>query len=301
MRVEDSSMVFLRGWRRWLRRLTPILIASVVTSVIVRRYPISDIAESLRDGNALAVAPWVGLLVVGYLLGTAAADTLVLRHFGDLRFRDIVRGRAAAAVLTTVGYLVGNGAYGVWIGRATRTGVWVGGGLFVFFMVSDLAAVGVTASAVMPWVPVVPGSLRVAAVALASVPILVLGVGPSLSSRRFAWRAIPGSVAFGQLVLRCANTAFAVMATSMGTRAFGLAVPLRVLAAYMPLLFLVGSLPVNVAGIGGIQAAWLFFFLPFDTGPRILAFQLVWNVLLSAAIIVRGLPFLPRALAQIAE
>jgi hypothetical protein len=63
---------------------------------------------------------------------------------------------------------------------------------------------------------------------------------------------------------------------------------------------LIGSLPVNVAGIGAAQGAWLLFFLPFEEGTKILAFQLVWAVTLGVSMILRGLPFLPRALAQVA-
>jgi hypothetical protein len=66
-------------------------------------------------------------------------------------------------------------------------------------------------------------------------------------------------------------------------------------------LLLIASLPVNFAGIGAAQAAWLLFFLPFETGPRILAFELAWTVIFGALIILRGLPFLSRALAQIAD
>ena len=88
--------------------------------------------------------------------------------------------------------------------------------------------------------------------------------------------------------------------TSLAARAFGLAVPLGTLLAYVPLLLLVTSMPVNVAGIGAAQAAWLLFFLPFEQGSRIVAFQLVWTAMMGAGIVLRGLPFLPRALGQIA-
>jgi hypothetical protein len=96
------------------------------------------------------------------------------------------------------------------------------------------------------------------------------------------------------------NVGIAVLLTSLAARVFGLSIPLGTLVAYMPILVLVGSLPVNVAGIGAAQGAWLLFFLPFEEGTKILAFQLVWTVTLGVSMVLRGLPFLPRALAEVA-
>jgi hypothetical protein len=77
-------------------------------------------------------------------------------------------------------------------------------------------------------------------------------------------------------------------------------VPLRVMGLYMPIILLVGSLPFSVAGLGAAQAAWLLL-LPWASGPRILAFQMLWQLFTGAGILLRGLPFLRRVVAEIAK
>jgi hypothetical protein len=49
-------------------------------------------------------------------------------------------------------------------------------------------------------------------------------------------------------------------------------------------------LPLNVGGMGAAQAAWLVF-LPWASGEKLLAFQLVWQVFFGLGILVRGTPF----------
>jgi len=229
----------------------------------------------------------------------------VLRRFGTLGLWDVARGKAAAAVLAAVGYFFSNGGYGVWIARRTRLGAPMSAGLVVYFMVGDLAAVGVVASAVMPCVHDVPLSLRLLAIVIAALPVAAIVVGPWVPSGRARWldpwRAVPRKDGFAQLALRCINVSFAALLTSLGARAFGLSIPFETLLAYAPILLLVSSLPVNVAGIGAAQGAWLLFFLPYEEGPSILAFQLTWTLALGVAMVLRGLPFLPRALAQVAD
>jgi hypothetical protein len=281
-----------------------VVIAGVVVAAILRKYPLSEIAARLRDGNALGALPLAAVNSVTFLLLATAADMIVLGRFAPLKFHDVARGKAAAAVLATVGYFFSNGGYGVWIARRTNVGAALGAGLVLYFMVGDLSAIGVVTCVTMPWVSGVPLTLRLFAGAIALVPMIALALGPLLPGAGLRaldpWRRVPRSAGFAQLAVRCVNMGLAVVLTSLAARAFGLSVPLGTLLAYVPILLLVSSMPVNVAGIGAAQAAWLLFFLPYDEGSRIIAFQLVWTLMMGAGIVLRGLPFLPRALGQIA-
>jgi hypothetical protein len=302
--IGHARRVGAVAWRSPLRRFGPVLVAAVVVAAILRKYRAGDIAASLREGDALRAMPIACLLAVSFLTWGAMADMVVLRRFGAVGFLDVARGKAAAAVLTAIGYFFSNGGYGVWIARRTQIGASLSAGLVLYFMMGDLAAVGVVASAVMPWVHGVPHALSFVAVAIAALPVLAIALGPLVPAGRLRmldpWRAVPRSAGFLQLALRCVNVGIAALLTSLAARAFGLSIPFGTLVACTPILVLVSSLPVNVAGIGAAQAAWLLFFLPFEEGTRILAFQLAWTVTLGAAMVLRGLPFVPRALGQIA-
>jgi hypothetical protein len=292
------------AWRSLLRRYGPAIFAATVIGAILRKYSAADILARLRDGNALTVAPLAALLAISFLAWGASADTLVFRRFGPLGWFDVARGKAAASVLTAIGYFFSNGGYAVWIARRTRTGASLSAGLVLYIMMGDLGAVGLVASAVMPWVHGFAPALRWVAIAAATVPVAAIAIGPLVPGGRVRlldpWREVPRSVGFAQLALRCVNVGLAALLTSLAARAFGLSIPFGTLLASTPILLLVSSLPVNVAGIGAAQAAWLVLFLPYEDGAKILAFQLVWALTLGTAMIVRGLPFLPRALAEVA-
>jgi hypothetical protein len=287
-----------------LRRFGPIVVAALVVAAIVRKVSAREVAQAFRDGHALAVTPFAALLALSFLGWGATADATVLRRFGDVRWRDVVKGKAATAVLTALGYFWSNGGYGVWIARRTGAGAARSAGIVLYVMTGDLAAVGIVACLVMPWVPEVPIGVRFAAPLIAATTIAAILVGPTgaikLPPLLHAWRAVPRRVGLAQIALRCINVSISALLVTIAARVFGLTIPLGTLAASAPILLLVSSLPINVAGIGAAQGAWLLFFLPYESAPRILAFQLVWTASLGAAFVLRGLPFVPGALGEIA-
>jgi hypothetical protein len=291
---------------KWLGRALPIFVALIAVAAVLRRYSPGEIVAQMRLGHALAVVPWAIALAVGYMVIAAACDTLVLAHFGAPRYRDVFRGKAAAAVLTSVGYLFGNGGYGVWLARATGAGAAAATGLVIYFLLSDLAAVGWVASIALAVVPHrAPSALVVVAATVAAAQTLAVLVGPSLPSRGRLepilrpWRIVRRRVGLAQLGARTVNIALAVTFTFLGAHAFGLAIPASAAATFGPAVLLIGSLPINVAGLGAVQGAWLFFFAAYEPGARILAFQILWQWMCAAAFVLRGLPFLQRAVRQI--
>jgi hypothetical protein len=70
--------------------------------------------------------------------------------------------------------------------------------------------------------------------------------------------------------------------------------------SYLPVILVVASLPVNVAGFGAVQGAWLLL-APWAPGERILAFSVLWQAFSAAALVLRGLPFLSGVMRDIRE
>ena len=101
-----------------------------------------------------------------------------------------------------------------------------------------------------------------------------------------------------QQAVRVLQIAWMVSITWLAARAFGMPIPAQAMAAYLPIVLVVGSLPVNVAGFGAVQLAWLRF-TPWAPGEQVLAFSFVWQLLCGAAMILRGLPFMRRVIAEI--
>jgi hypothetical protein len=114
-----------------------------------------------------------------------------------------------------------------------------------------------------------------------------------------AWRQVPRAWGLAQIGVRSINIAIISGLTWVGARAFGMDVPAGVMAIYMPIILLVTSLPLSVAGLGASQAAWLLL-LPWASGPRILAFQVLWQLFTSAGVLLRGLLFVRRVASEMA-
>jgi hypothetical protein len=179
-------------------------------------------------------------------------------------------------------------------------------GLILFTAGSDLAAGSLvaTVSIVASRVPV-SDILRFGAPMLfASVLLVLLGQPREPLNERpgvlRVFRAVPRVRGAVQLFGRMLNVSLIILAVYAAANAFGMKLPLRAALAYVPVIMLVGSLPVNVMGFGPVQGVWLLF-TEWAPGPQILAFQILWNVAVLVANTVRGGLFVPRLLREVAE
>lgn len=296
----------------WLRRLGPWLVAVAIIVVLSRRYDPAEVLAQMRAGDWRATLAYPMVLPFLYLPLHGLWDTLILRGVlgGQApqvvapRYAEVLRGRAGTAVLMLLGYVFGHGGFGVWLARKTGAKARAVSGAVVYTMVSDLGALGLVATVATSFgnADVAPG-VRVVAASVVAVPLALALVGPSaLASTRAPflapWRALGRGLALLQICGRAVDIGLAVLLTWQAARAFGLAIPLSSFATYMPVVLLVTSLPFNVGGMGAAQAAWLVF-LPWASGEKILAFQIVWQVFFAVGIVVRGIPFVRRVMREI--
>ena len=289
--------------RAWLRRLVPWLATAGVVAFLLHRYPLARIAREIGQGDALAMVPFALVGGVATLFLICGCDALVLRAaLGGPRYRDVLRGKAGTSLLMALGYGFGHGGYGLWLGRRTGTDVRTTFGVVVYVMLSDLAAVCVVAAiALVAGADYLPerarGALMLIAPLLGGALISLPLLGPRTLARWVAdpkvlrpWSTVPARVYALSLLGRCGNLAALIAATWAGATAFGLEIPVGAMFTYLPLVMLVGSLPINVAGFGAVQAAWLVF-EPWAPGAQILAFQFVWHAMMTAVLFARGAPF----------
>jgi hypothetical protein len=304
------------GLSRWLRRLAPWVVAAAVVAVLVWRYSPRAIARELVRGDVLGLLPWVAAVALAALAVMAAADWLVFaRALGDtprrLRLSDVARGRAATAILTSLNYGLSSGGYGVWLARRTGSGVAPAVGAATYQVLSDLGGVCLFAlpaallgSHLLP--DQVGGSAAVlAAAGLAAVAALLV-VGSRAAPRRWrssrvvtAWARVPVMAWAAGLLLRAGAIGINIIGTWGAARAFGLDISLAALAAGLPIVYLIGALPVNVLGLGAVQAAWLALFGAYAPGAQILAFQFAYQLITAAVMVARGLPFLPSVMRDL--
>jgi len=203
-----------------------------------------------------------------------------------------------------VGYAASHGGYAVWIARFAGTTASAAFGVLLVIMAGDLAAVFLVACAPIFLVDV-PVSQTIAAT---TIGLAVVMVGLLFIPRRTPstgpthWRAISRKIKRGpgllQLGLRMAQIILWVIATTLGAWTFGLQIPLWAMGVYGPLILLAAALPLNVAGFGVAQGAWLLL-LDYAPGEQILAFAALWNLALAIAVVLRGLPVLSGVVREV--
>ena len=251
------------------------MVTASVVAFILHKYPAREIAAEMRLGHAAAMVPAALALPFAVWLQYAACDRVILvAAIGRIPYRDVVRAKAASAVLMTLGYMVGGGGYAVWIARKTGVGAGRAASVVLYVMSSDLVAVCAVASA-SAWLGGidVPHVLRTIATTIVVVQVSLILIAPYGVPARLpvifgAWRKVPRTWGLAQIAARALNIVILTGTTWAGARAFGMEVPLRVMGLYMPIILLVSSLPFSVAGFGAAQAAWLLL-LPWASGPRI--------------------------------
>ncbi len=297
-------------WRALARRWVPWLVAAVVLALLLLRYPPGEVADAMARGDALAVAPWPALVALVGLAVMAPADWLVFSAFATaLRPFDVVRGRAGTTILMTLHYGASAGGYGVWLARRTGAGAAASSAAIGYQMLSDLCALCWFAlGTALAWGEGLPRRdlvVAVCAVGAGALTILLIAGGRVMPRRlggfARAWRAVGPARFAASLVLRVATLGVNVGGTIMAARAFGLDVPAGAMAAGLPVIYIVGALPLNVLGLGAVTAAWVAVFESFAPGADILAFQFLYQALSIALTVARGLPFLPSVLRDIAR
>lgn len=293
---------------RWLRRLAPWVVAAAVIAILLSRYSPREIAEELAHGSVLGLVPWVAAVSLGGLVSMAVADWLVFSAaLGGfrLRIRDVARGRAGTAVVMSIHYSLSSGGYAVWLARRTGAGAGATVGAASYQLVSDLGAVCLLAlPAALLGAGMLPQGVGASAAVLSAAGFVgssaLLLLGPRIAPRRWrkvralsAWVRVPARVWAASTVLRAVTIAINIAGTWGAARAFGLEVPFEALAAGLPITYLVGAMPVNVMGLGAVQATWVALFAAHAPGARILAFQFAYQLFGALFLLLRGLPFLP--------
>ncbi|MBW2452943.1 MAG: hypothetical protein JRI68_00435 [Deltaproteobacteria bacterium] len=294
--------------RRALGRLAPYVIAAVAVVVILGKYPPARIAEEMTRGKLLPMVPYALLLLVTALATVAGSDTLVIHGCvqGPSYWR-VLRARVGVALLGLVGYAAGIGGYGLWLARVTGAGAGLSGGMALYIVSSDLVAVSLVTSAAI-WIGGAEAApaLGIAAPVIAAVLLalkladhLPLVPTPKLPAVFLPWRKVKPGRLVAQLALRTANIYLNTLCAWGAANAFGMPVPLWAMATYFPLVLVVGSMPVNVAGIGAVQGAWLLLAPWASSGEQVLAFAVLWQLMVGAGVVLRGLPFVRQVVGEI--
>jgi hypothetical protein len=287
-------------WRRRIQLYAPYFITAAVLFFVLRRVSIDEIRQELSKGDGSWLFPIaMGVMLISLFL-VSAADSLVCRSFLKKgRYFQFLRAKAASSLLDIIGYALGHGSYAFWIARVTDTKAGRAGGALLYIMAADLLAVTSIVTCALLFVDgeIGGGTIRtvVPAIALYLLFSLISGPWKFMPPKKkppvlMPWVEVPRKIGFLQVMLRMCQIILFVSGTWLAAKTFGMPIPFSAAVTYMPVILLVTSLPINVAGFGVAQTAWLLL-NDYAGEAQILAFQFLWQMSCIGAVALRGLPF----------
>lgn len=300
-----------RKARLW-KRLLPAALTLLIFVLIFQRIPVGKLVEALRGADY----PRFLLLMIPNSLVFFLWDTLVLtvviRWFhGPVEYRELLPVRASTYVVALFNTNAARGALALYLSRRLRAPFLQLGSTVIFLVLTEythlvgwatLGIVGYRSEVTrqLLWVPPL-----VALFWLFFLLYARLGVTPS---RAIRWLLAPREWSlfrtfrlaplrrYPQIVLlRAPMFFFSLCVHYLAARTFGIEIPFGAMLTFLPVIFMLGALPITVAHLGTTQAAWIFFFSAYATPSQLLAFSLAAHLAFMVTKAVLGLVFLPRA------
>jgi hypothetical protein len=280
-------------------RFVPAIIAVLALGGLLLRIDIAEVRTAIVQGNVAVIVPWAAVLALAYMALHANWERLLLsRTPVPPSYWSVWAGKAGTAVLNAIGFALGAGGYVVWIARATGAGLAGATALRAAAIIADLAALSLVALATLLVTgATVPRWFVVGAVtAFGAAALIAFGL-------RFVAKvvALPLTLWSTQVLGRALSMVVSIVTTAFAATAFGLDISLATLCALVPVSMVARVLPANVAGFGAAQIAFVAVFAPYESEARLFAFHILWQLAANACYVLRGLPFLSRATAGIAQ
>ncbi len=296
----------------WRAFLPPIVTAAIFV-LIFRKIPFVRFTDALREADYVSLfAALLPFSVFYFALDSVVLWRVVRRFHGDLALGDLLPVRAVDYLLSILNHRVSQGAMVVYLSRRLSTSLLeiASSILFLDFLQRThlILWAGIGMALVSETLPLklalVPLGLALAwALFLSWVHGGFAFLGRYLRApdwRLFrTFRLAPASMYAQVLLWKAPLLLGAVFAHFHATRAFGFEIPMPRLLATLPIIFMVGSLPINVARLGTTPLAWIFFHGDVVEPSKLLAYSLAGHLTFMLANAGLGLAFLPRAYREL--
>lgn len=295
----------------WLARLWPLAVTVVIFAVIFSNIPFERFRDALREAE---LVPFFGVMAA-FSLCFFLMDTLVLQRMvrwfhGPLGYRELLPVRASTYVVSIVNTQLAQGALGLYLNRRFLTPLGeIFGTVAVIILVEVTQLITLATIGMLAFVGEIPPALFLVPAMLAVVWIVLWVIAKGGSDGPGG--RIGGHVLFGTLrrasagqiltvlALKASITILSLFVHKLALGFFGIDIPLLRLLAALPIVFMVGALPVTVAHLGTSQAAWIFFFREYAPEADLLAYSLASHLTFMLANGTLGLFFLPKTYADL--
>jgi hypothetical protein len=291
--------------REVFAKLWPWLVALAILAFLFTRIPRKTLFNALEAGPWLSLGAYTFFQALLVLLADAYATSVSLAITGfRQRFSLIFLARGASYLLGILNYALGQGALGLYLQRSGVSTIRAAGTMLFLMIVSlgvtlfvaglGLMAGGYPDASHFDLSPMGYGLLVGVGLYLATICLR-----PSFL-RGYQWLAplweagLRGHL--GAAAGRLPHVLLLVLTYWGALRLWGIAVPLAQGVAMVPLVLLIGALPITPVGLGTTQAALVLLFSPYVPLPNseaqaaaVLAFSLIYYFLGIVAYALVGL------------
>jgi uncharacterized membrane protein YbhN (UPF0104 family) len=285
------------------RQVVPWIVAFGLLAVLLRNAGIAQVRGALHEANL----PWLlGATVLCtlpmYLLDIFALARVFTWFNVPITMREMAPVKAAVYLINIVNYNAGSGAVALWVNRRRRVPFLEAAASVLFVNLVDVSVLVAFMAAGLPALdpPVDRGVLTVVIATLLALTAHFLywrrGIDFLLLERFRDWpifksfREAPTARYLRLAAIRAPFDFFFILNYWLALRAFDIDVPFVKSLAYVPVITLVGILPITVAGLGTVQAATVYLFAAYAPQAKILAFSLAFTVVLMGVRALIGVP-----------
>lgn len=301
-------------WKK-VKRVLPWLITVVIFSYIfVYQVELGHVFEAaLLVKLRIFLPTLIVVFLVGFAVDTLSLYLTINWMAAECGYLEVCVARGASHILGVINYSLGQGGMGFWLAKKKKVSAGIASGPIVFMMFMAgtmlllLAAVGLTFLPGASWSEFFSGGkhagiMRYVGVALSINILFIIAwvVKPKHRLLSFLFRG--PLVAFKELrlkhfviifILYIITFATASLGYWIGLTALDVHIPLFRLITYLPIIWMIGALPITVMQLGTTQLAWIAFFGAIAPVESILAFSMLWSftfVLLRSTIGIFCLP-----------
>ena len=308
---EPASLEDISRKRTLWARGVPIVLTVAIFCLIFWRIPFGAFWQALSKAQLLPFLTLMGSFsLCFFLLDTFVLSRLIRWFHGPLPYRELLPVRAVTYLVSIINTQLAQGALALYMHRRFRTPLAQITSTVVLMILLEttnlilFATIGCLAF---------PGGAPLALLALPLILVLVwllimglargkLGVlGQRLSGSELLSTFRRARLRHCVVILGLKGAVFflALLVHSQALTFFGIHIPLMRLVAFLPIVFLVGALPITVAHLGTSQAAWIFFFSAYAPEADLLAYSLVSHLTFMLSNGTFGVLFLPRAYSDL--
>ncbi len=292
-------------------QLIPIGLTVVIFLIIFWRIPFNEFVLAISKAR---LAPFLVLMacfsICFFLMDTFVLSKMIRWFHGPLDFRTLLPVRAVTYVVSIINTQLAQVALALYFHRRFQTPlaeITSTVAMLILLEVTNLisfATVGLIAfpggaPLVLITLPLGLGCFWIFITQVARGGLGVIGEKIGGHTLLKTFRAVRFKQGLLVLALKGSVFLLSLFVHKYALTLFGMDIPLFRLLTFLPLVFMIGALPVTVAHLGTSQAAWIFFFKDYAAEADLLAYSLVSHLTFMLANGTIGLLFMPKAYADL--